>query len=51
MRQLAIIVASLNKAINDYNRFKMKYIWEKKNWFDFQYDESALRMTRESGNI
>ena len=20
----------------------MKYIWERKNWFDFQYDESAL---------
>ncbi len=20
----------------------MKYIWERKNWFDFKYDEAAL---------
>jgi Fic family protein len=46
LRRLSVIIASQYEAINDDNRFLkakyMKYIWERKNWFDFQYDHSTL---------
>jgi Fic family protein len=44
--QLRGIIVSDIEAINRHNRFRgieeMKYIWERKDWFDFQYDNAAL---------
>jgi len=41
------IIVSYYEAISPSNRFnrirqKMKYIWERKNWFDFKYDKARL---------